>query len=407
MATMYGINSFQTLPTELVSLVVQELLYDRNSLKACASTCRRWRSIALPFLFPRLCLPDSTAFLRAYQFFVLDAPRAGAGIWQSVREMVVDPHSPLSHLASESSTPVWHDRHCMLAFLRAFPRLKALHCSLAVASLISSSLPQSLITTLDIHGWRYDILSFTKLLRAASGTLRTLTLKDIRFPVCHGGKVHTFSPLQVSMLALTELSVICCENLRFFPCVIQMPNVETLRLDSCDMPFTASLPALLKTLVIQREQVPAHTDTDTGKLLSTDNVVIVCHSTDWLRRRLQHTIAQICVQSRIKHLELVLLGIGEIITHPYLTLADHSAFLQEDGLEEWVVRLHKDGLLERLIITAERSRPSFLQELRARFPLLQRLGILDIQTESPSVLAPPCRRYVESFTGTWTWTRSW
>ncbi|KAJ8697474.1 hypothetical protein PTI98_004277 [Pleurotus ostreatus] len=297
----------------------------------------------------------------------------------------------------------------MLAFLRAFPKLKALHCTLAVASLVSSYLPRSSITTLDLHGWRYDILSFTKLLRAAAGTLRSLTLKDIRFPKRNGGKVHTFSPLQVSMLALTELSVICCENLRFFPCVIQMPNVKTLRLDSCDMPFTASLPASVKTLVIQREQVPAHTatDTDTGNLLSTANVVIVCRPTDWLRRSLQHTITRICVPSSIKHLELVLLGVGNIIIHPSSTLADHFAFLQEDGLEEWVTRLHKGGLLERLTITADRSHPPFLQELRDRFPLLQRLGILDIQTESPSVLAPPRLRYVESFTGTWSWTRSW
>ncbi|KAG9219657.1 hypothetical protein CCMSSC00406_0006021 [Pleurotus cornucopiae] len=400
-------DSLKTLPTELVSLVAQELLYDRKSLNTCASTCRRWRSIALPFLLPHLCLPDSITFLRAYRFFVLDAPRDGTGIGQSVREIVVDPHFSLSHLASESSVPVWHDRHCMLEFLRAFPKLKSLHCTLAVASLVSSYLPRSSITTLDIHGWRYDILSFTKFLRAAAGTLRTLTLKDIRFPVRHGGKVHTFSPLQVSMLALTELSIICCENLRFFPCVIQMPNVKTLRLDSCDMPFTASLPASVKTLVIQREQVPAHTDTDTGNLLSTDNVVIVCRSTDWRRRRLRHTIAQICASSTIKHLELVLLGVGEIITHPSLTLADHFAFLQEEGLEEWVVRLHKGGLLERLTISAERGHPSFLQELRDRFPLLQRLGILDVQTESPSVLAPLRLRYVESFTGTWSWIRSW
>ncbi|KAF7433744.1 hypothetical protein PC9H_005709 [Pleurotus ostreatus] len=382
MASLYGINCFQTrteraedsgktLPTELVSLVVQELLYDRKSLNTCASTCRRWRSIALPFLLPRLCLPDSINFLRAYQFFVLDAPRDGTGIGQSVREIVVDPHFSLSHLVSESSTPVWHDRHCMLAFLRAFPKLKALHCTLAVASLVSSYLPRSSITTLDLHGWRYDILSFTKLLRAAAGTLRSLTLKDIRFPKRNGGKVHTFSPLQ-------------------------MPNVKTLRLDSCDMPFTASLPASVKTLVIQREQVPAHTatDTDTGNLLSTANVVIVCRPTDWLRRSLQHTITRICVPSSIKHLELVLLGVGNIIIHPSSTLADHFAFLQEDGLEEWVTRLHKGGLLERLTITADRSHPPFLQELRDRFPLLQRLGILDIQTESPSVLAPPRLRDV-------------
>lgn len=249
-------RTFQSLPTELVSLVFQELYYDLGTLKACSSTCKRWRSIALPLLLTRLCVVDGTFFLRAYQFFVLNVPSTGVSIAEPVREMVVDPHSHSSPLGADvpNVMPIWNNQRCMLAFLRAFPRLKILHSALSIASLVSSHLAQASITTLDIHGWHYDAPSFTKLLRGGAATLRSLTLQDIRFPALHGGKAHTFSPLQVSMLALTELSMIRCEDLRFFPTVIQMPNVKTLRFDGCDMPPATSLPPSLETLVIQRER---------------------------------------------------------------------------------------------------------------------------------------------------------
>ncbi|KAF4574288.1 hypothetical protein EYR40_005995 [Pleurotus pulmonarius] len=416
--TMNGAQSFKTLPTELVSLVFQELYYSLDALKACSSTCKRWRSIALPLLLIRLCIVDGNLFLRAYQFFVVDAPGTGVSIAQPVREMVIDPHSHSSPLGADvpNVIPIWNNQRCILAFVRAFPRLKVLHCTLSIAGLISSSLPQSSITTLDIHGWHYDALSFTKLLRWGAGTLRSLTLQDIHFPAIHGGKAHTFSPLQVSMVALTELTLIRCGDLRFFPTVIQMPNVKTLRMDGCDMPPATSLPPSLEMLVIQRERFLPDTRPDSVGLFSVDNVVVICHSTDPVKRKIQHTIRGICVSSSIKHLELVLLDNDDnsnqsTPTSPSSsTPTDRFPFTRDSFFEDFVINLHKYDALERFIVTAEQETDlisSHMKEFQARVPMLWELGIMDVRVGASSVLDPQRFRYVKSRGGSWVWSRDW
>ncbi|KAL4262923.1 hypothetical protein AB1N83_006369 [Pleurotus pulmonarius] len=415
---MNGAQCFQTLPTELVSLVFQELYYSLDALKACSSTCKRWRSIALPLLLTRLCVVDGNLFLRAYQFFVLNAPSTGVSIAQPVREMVIDPHSHSSPLGADvpNVIPIWNNQRCILAFFRAFPRLKVLHCTLSIASLVSSSLPQSSITTLDINGWHYDAPSFTKLFRGGAGTLRSVTLQDIRFPALHGGKAHTFSPLQVSMVALTELTLIRCDDLRFFPTVIQMPNVKTLRMDGCDMPPATSLPPSLEMLVIQRERFQPDTRSDSVGPFSADNVAVICHFTNPVRRNIQQTISRICVSSSIKHLELVLLDNDDnsdtsTPTSPSSsTSADYFPFTRDSVFEDFVINLHKYDALERFVITAEQETDlisSHMKEFQARVPMLWRLGIMDVRVGVSSALDPQRFRYVKSPGGSWVWSRDW
>ncbi|KAF7433740.1 hypothetical protein PC9H_005705 [Pleurotus ostreatus] len=389
---MISYPSSKTLPPEIVSLVLEEFDYDIWPLRKCSLVCKSWRNLSLPFLFHHLCLSDGKTFLRAFRLLVVDAPHIG----QFVREILIG-----KSIAAQSSELLFlantTDKERLEALFLALPGLKVLHCGFGGHLTIPLTLLRSSITTLYLDGTIEPINELMILLQAGAETIRFLTIQNVVYRGLSSDQLLSRNmPFPGCMLALEELSIIWCDELPFLPSTIQMPNLRTLKLDNCDGSILSCVPASLDTLAFQIEpdmSLPAN------KLLTVENVVVFCDTVDIDDQLSEHMIGKLCVTSVIKRLELLLLffDCGDDIPHDF-------AFMIDKDFEDDMLRLHRHGSLERVIVTSK-----FCPEMvHAMFPKLSNLCILDVRTSDVSpVLAPQRRRFINTRNGLWSWSSSW
>ncbi|KAL4262930.1 hypothetical protein AB1N83_006361 [Pleurotus pulmonarius] len=226
----------------------------------------------------------------------------------------------------------------------------------------------------------------------AAETIRSLTIINmhLRGQYSVKGLLKRNLPSPGCMIALEELSIIECQYLPFFSSTIQMPNLKKLRLDALDgLEILACVPASLDTLVVQIEPSDA---LPTDRLLHVDNVVIVCHLIDAEEWVIQQTLNKLCVSSKIKQLEIILLPFDEY------SLCD-IAYMRGEDFEDNILSLQQDGSLERLIMTS----PLCSDGVRAEFPKLARHGLLEVRSGTSSLLAPQRRRYKKTY-DRWSWS---
>lgn len=246
---MIGYPSSRTLPPEIVSLVLEEFDYDIRPLRKCSLACKSWRDLSLPFLFHHLWLSDRKTFLRAFRLLVVDAPHIG----QFVRGILIGKStaaqsSELRFLAHTT------DKERLEALFLALPGLKVLHCGFGSHLTIPLTLLRSSITTLYLDGTIQPINELMILLQAAAETIRFLTIQNVIYRGLSSNQLLSRNmPFPGCMLALEELSIIWCDELPFLPSTIQMPNLRTLKLDSCDDSILSCVPSSLETLVFQIE----------------------------------------------------------------------------------------------------------------------------------------------------------
>ncbi|KAG9219647.1 hypothetical protein CCMSSC00406_0006031 [Pleurotus cornucopiae] len=391
------------LPPEIVSLVLQELDYDLVSLSNCSLASKIWRDLTLPFLFHHLCLPDGKTFQRGFRLLVFDAPH----IRPYVREVLIGRSIAAPGSQFDEDLQLEIDQKRLEAFFLVLPRLQVLHCCLDSHLAVPLASVQSSITTLYILGNTHPPSELLRLLRLAAGTLRHLTLRDMYF---RRNTVSCNVPTPGSMLALEQLFLYRCRNLPFLPTTIQMPNLKTLSLDDWDESIFACVPASLETLLIQgvsseslhlcseneaQESVPVCSSKSLSKdkLLCVDNVAIWCYPADRLVERMIH---KLCIPSKIKQLEIVLV-VHDVVGDDGL---GNLASMRDKGFEDDILSLRQTCSLERLIVTSELCS----EGVHSEFPKLSSLGILQVQSGTSSLLSPQCRRLAKIREGSWAWT---
>ncbi|KAF4600353.1 hypothetical protein EYR38_004978 [Pleurotus pulmonarius] len=376
------------LPPEIVSLVFEELDYDLGTIQSCSLVCKLWRDTSFPFLFHHLRLLNAEAFLRVFRLLVFDSPHIG----QYVRELVIGqsvfaPDSELERILPPATEP-----ERLKALFLVLPRLKVLHCGFNGHLAIPLTLVRFSLTTLVLHGTIHPLQELLMLLQSAAETIRSLTIINmhLRGQYSVKGLLKRNLPSPGCMIALEELSIIECQYLPFFSSTIQMPNLKKLRLDALDgLEILACVPASLDTLVVQIEPSDA---LPTDRLLHVDNVVIVCHLIDAEEWVIQQTLNKLCVSSKIKQLEIILLPFDEY------SLCD-IAYMRGEDFEDNILSLQQDGSLERLIMTS----PLCSDGVRAEFPKLARHGLLEVRSGTSSLLAPQRRRYKKTY-DRWSWS---
>lgn len=374
------------LPPEIVSLVLQELDYDLVSLSNCSLASKIWRDLTLPFLFHHLCLPDGKTFQRGFRLLVFDAPH----IRPYVREVLIGRSIAAPGSQFDEDLQLEIDQKRLEAFFLVLPRLQVLHCCLDSHLAVPLASVQSSITTLYILGNTHPPSELLRLLRLAAGTLRHLTLRDMYF---RRNTVSCNVPTPGSMLALEQLFLYRCRNLPFLPTTTQMPNLKTLSLDDWDESIFACVPASLETLLIQGVSICSSKSLSKDKLLCVDNVAIWCYPADRLVQRMIH---KLCIPSKIKQLEIVVV-VHDVVGDDGL---GNLASMRDKGFEDDILSLHQTCSLERLIVTSELSS----EGVHSEFPKLSSLGILQVQSGTSSLLSPQCRRLAKIREGSWAWT---
>ncbi|KAF4602770.1 hypothetical protein EYR40_005987 [Pleurotus pulmonarius] len=375
------------LPPEVVSLVLQELDYDLVSLSSFSLASKSSRDLTLPFLFHHLCLPDGKIFQRGSRLLVFDAPH----IRPYVREVLIGRliTAPGSQFDAELQLEI--DQKRLERFFLVLPGLKVLHCFLDSHLAIPLASVDSTLTILYIRGNVPPASELLRLLQSVAGTLRHLTLQ---YMSCDRNAVSSNDPSTGSMLALERLSLCRCRNLPFSPTTIQMPNLKTLSVDDCDESIFACVPPSLETLLIQVLSIYSTQSLPEDKLLCVNNVVIWCYP---VKSLIQRMLSKLCIPSKIKRLEIVLLLDDDIVGSDGL---GNLASMRDDGFEDYILSLHQIGSLERLIVTSELD----TEGVRSEFPRLSSLDILDVHSGTSSLLSPPCRRLAKTRDGSWGWT---
>ncbi|KAF9494465.1 hypothetical protein BDN71DRAFT_1507593 [Pleurotus eryngii] len=384
---MISYTSSRRLPLEIVSLVLEEFDYDIWPLRKCSLVCKSWRGLSLPFLFHHLCLSDGKTFLRAFRLLVVDAPHIG----QYVREIVIG-RSIAARSSELSLLPPATDNERLDALFFALPGLKALHYGFGRRLIVPLPLLWSSITTLYLNGPirslnellmlpQVRFLTIRDFMRHRAPSSSELLLRDMTFPGC--------------MDALEELAIIRCKNIPFLPSTTQMPNLRILKLDKCDDSILSCVPASLETLVIQIE---SDISLPVNKLLTVENVVAFCRIVDVDDQLSEHTIGKLCITSKVKQLELLLLFFGGHNN----TLRSFASMIDKD-FEDDMLRLHQHGSLERVIVTSKF--PS--KRIHDLFPKLSNTGILEVRPGASSLLAPQRRRFIENWYQSWSWSSDW
>ncbi|KAF4600347.1 hypothetical protein EYR38_004972 [Pleurotus pulmonarius] len=332
--------SSKMLPPEIITLVFEEFDYDVESLRKCSLVCKSWRSLALPFLFHHICLPDGETFLNAFHLLVVDAPHIG----QYVREIMIGQSSRYSQPGGVPLPEANKER--LEALFLSLPRLKVLHCGFGAHLVMPPALVRPSITTLHIHGTIQPLSYFLMVLQSAAETIRFLTLRNMSYLAVPPGSLRWRTMSSPSrMLALEELCIVWCDGLSFPPSTLQMPNLRTLVLDNSDESILPCVPVSLETLVI-------HIDPDIplppNRLLNVENVVAFCYIIDADDQLSERALANFCVTSAIKRLEVMLLFLDGLND----TLSSFASMVDE-GFETDMLRLHRHGSLQQVIVSSK------------------------------------------------------
>ncbi|KAF9496891.1 hypothetical protein BDN71DRAFT_1429905 [Pleurotus eryngii] len=355
------------LPVEIVSQILNQLRDDQSTLRKCSRVSRSFRALCLPFLFHHLCIPNADAYRHAFRLLVLESPHVG----RYVKQIALDSRG-LQTMVLGTENIRWLDADKFLMFLNALPALEVLRCDMDFyTGMLASVLPNSSITTLHLSDIRRNSsLDFVNLLmeilKAGSQTIQSLTLQSIYVPdeIYYYASMARMLTAPGVLRALEDMTLIQCTNLPFFHYNVQMPNIKTLELIDTEWTFQDCIAHI-------------HSEHD----------------------RYEYA-------SGIKRLEVVLLATqGERL---HVDFSKHF----ELGFQENLIYLHKNGLLEKFMITVESYQGVRKPHLEVFFFKLKALGILDVQGGSlprscsrPGryVCPPESTYYGSGAPSKWTW----